>query len=226
MNAQHYLQPLQQAFEDNRNVENAQWASQYLKNQFAFYGVKSPERKVLFRDFYKKQGLPEKSLLEEVVRVCWQLPEREWQYVAMELLAKCKRKLSVEDLPLLEEIILQKSWWDTVDFIASDLVGYTFKKFPEERLAWTSKWISSQNIWLQRTCIIFQLKYKKDTDFSLLTSFILPLTHSKEFFIRKAIGWALREYAKYAPDEVLKFVEKTELSGLSRREALRRIQTL
>ena len=108
-----------------------------------------------------------------------------------------------------------------MDYIASNLVGSYFNIYPGKIRETTDRWMASQNMWLQRTCLLFQLKYKNKTDESLLSGFIDQLTGSKEFFIRKAIGWSLREYSKTNPDFVLSFVRARELSGLSEREALK-----
>jgi len=107
------------------------------------------------------------------------------------------------------------------DLIAPSLVGYHFQEYPEERQDYINKWIHSGNIWLQRSCILFQLKYKNAVDTRLMASIILELSDHKEFFIRKAIGWMLREYSKTDPGWVVRFVQNHELSGLSRREALK-----
>jgi 3-methyladenine DNA glycosylase AlkD len=120
-------------------------------------------------------------------------------------------------------MITQKSWWDTVDFIAATMVGNYFKKYPEMIKPVTDKWMVSQNMWLQRSCLLFQLKYKAEVNTDLLASFILSLSVSREFFITKAIGWSLRQYSKFDPQWVINFVSKNSLQPLSKREALRLI---
>ena len=127
-------------------------------------------------------------------------------------------------IDLYEKLIIQKSWWDSVDGLAATQVGGHFKKYPGLIGEYTAKWMDSGNIWPQRTCLLFQLKYKDNTDFELLTSFIEPLAGSKEFFIRKAIGWALRQYSKFNPQVVVDYLEVQQLSNLSRREALKVIE--
>jgi 3-methyladenine DNA glycosylase AlkD len=122
-------------------------------------------------------------------------------------------------LNLYEELITQKSWWDTVDALAAWQVGDYFKKYPDQIIPYTNKWMDSGNMWLQRTCLIFQLKYKEETDFELLKSLIIPLSDSKEFFIQKAIGWALREYSKLFPQRVMDFASNQPMAKLSYREA-------
>ena len=126
-----------------------------------------------------------------------------------------------QDIQLFEKLIVEKSWWDTVDYLANHIIGPWFKKYPESIPAITSRWNKSKNIWLQRSSLLFQLKYKKETDTALLKSYILNLVGSKEFFVKKAIGWVLREYSKTNGDYVRKFVKDHPLQPLSAKEALK-----
>ena len=123
----------------------------------------------------------------------------------------------------MEYCLLNKSWWDTVDCIASEWLGPYFKMFPEKIQSVTLSWNTSSNKWLQRSSIMFQKAYKKNTDTELLVKYILHCSKSKDFFIQKAIGWALREYSKTDSEWVKQFVNKNELATLSKREALKRI---
>jgi 3-methyladenine DNA glycosylase AlkD len=144
----------------------------------------------------------------------------------MDLMIKNKRKFVENDIHLLERLITQNSWWDSVDLLAGHLVGVYFQKFPEQRVLFVQRWDESKNMWLQRSVLVFQLKYKASTNTELLFQYCRKYSESKEFFIRKAIGWALRELAKTNPDSVIRFVNETQLSGLSRREALKHIKHL
>lgn len=121
-------------------------------------------------------------------------------------------------------MITHQSWWDTVDFIATKLLGAYFKTYPEEKEKYVNKWLKSNNIWLQRSALLFQLKYKTDLDTVLLSCTITSLLGSKEFFINKAIGWVLREYSKSNPEWVIDFVNENHLTALSKREALRLVK--
>lgn len=217
----HYLLPLQQVFETNKHQENALAMEKYVRNKFLYYGIKAPERHLIVKDFIQKQGLPALNEVETVVRDCWQQPQREFQYFGMEVLEKFIKKSDETIIPLLEHMVVQKSWWDTVDFIATHLVGKFFIKYPAGIPSKTEEWIHGDNMWLQRICLLFQLKYKEQTDFVLLTYFITQCHTSKEFFIQKAIGWALREYSKRYPDVVIDFIKKHNLASLSNREALK-----
>jgi 3-methyladenine DNA glycosylase AlkD len=216
-----YLAPLLHGFEKGMNPENAFWMKKYMKDQFEFYGVKTPERRAMMKSFMKEYGLPLVNELKPVIMECWAHDYRDWQYVAVGLLMEYIKKPEKDIIELLEFMIVNKSWWDTVDGIAGWLVGPLFKKYPELIGPKTTQWMNSGNIWLQRTCLLYQLNYKKSTDTEILFRFIEELSGETSFWIRKAIGWVLREYSKTNPDTVLKFVNSHQLSALSRKEALK-----
>jgi 3-methyladenine DNA glycosylase AlkD len=138
-------------------------------------------------------------------------------------MGKTHKNWPKEIIQTFEKMLVNKSWWDSVDFINSELLGRYFKKYPEKIRPVTEGWMASNHIWLQRSCLIFQLNYKKQTDTGLLSEYILRLNDSNEFFIQKAIGWALRQYARTDAAWVKDFVEKTPLKPLSKREALKHI---
>lgn len=218
-----YWKPLIAAFEAHANPEIAAGAEKYMRNQYSFYGIPSPTRAIIFKDFIKTYDLPDNADLDEIIISAWQLPQREMQYAAMNVLDKTIKKMPAQSIFLLEKLIQQKSWWDTIDFIAPNLVGPLFKRYPEIRNETISRWMDSGNFWLQRSCLLFQLKYKQATDDKLLFELCTKLGSEKEFFIRKAIGWALRQYARTAPEQVRNFVENTDLQPLSRKEALKHL---
>jgi 3-methyladenine DNA glycosylase AlkD len=216
-----YLQPLSEVFHLNTNQEIAFSMKKYMKGQHEYFGIKSPERRELKKEFLRKHGLPKPEILPVIVKGCWELPQREYQYFIMEVLERLAKKAEKERIDLYEFMILNKSWWDTVDYIASNLVGVHFQKYPEMIYPVTEKWMDSGNMWLQRTSLLFQLKYKKKTDVDLMSDYIQRLQGSKEFFINKAIGWILREYSKTDDDWVRNYVQNYQLAPLSRREALK-----
>lgn len=195
----------------------------YMKNRFQFFGVTTPIRRQLQRPYLLKENLPRKSEAFHLVRELWQQPQRELHYFAQELVYKYKREFELEDIELFDWMAKHNSWWDTIDFIAPKLMAEYFLLFPNERDKWINKWLVADDFWLQRCAILFQLKYKDKTDVQLLSSVILKLSHSNEFFIRKAIGWILREYARTDAEWVRDFVENIALSNLSKREALKHI---
>lgn len=216
-----YSQKIIELYSKNADAETAFWAKKYMRNQYEFFGITSPRRNELSKKFISDNGLPEFADLTEIIQDLWNAEQRELQYFSMVLPEKFKRKWGIEIIELFEYMIANKSWWDTVDWIASHLVGAYLKKFPDQVLPKTDEWMDSGNIWLQRTCILFQLKYKKETNVDLLFKFSEELRESKEFFIQKAIGWALRELSKTNPEAVLAFVNEVELKPLSVREATR-----
>lgn len=218
-----YLNPLREAFEQHADPGRAVQMSAYMRHKSAFYGIAAPIRQEISREFIRTCGLPGKEQLESLAVYAWNQPEREWQYAAMEILERFARKGDDTLLPVAEFMITQKSWWDTVDYIAPNIAGAVFKKHPELIPSQTERWMNSGNLWLQRTSLLFQLKYRNETDQELLFRLCERLSDHKDFFIRKAIGWALREYSKRNPGAVMEFVHSHSLSPLSRKEALKRI---
>ena len=216
-----YFSQLEQDLISSSDADVAKKMSKYMKGHFRFFGIPSPTRRDLLRNHIQTAAYIPDEKLNEIVKWSWAADEREWQYICMELLGRKANKVDEDIIELYEFLIVNKSWWDTIDYIASNLVGVYFQKYPEHIQKLTSKWMSSENMWLQRTCLLFQLKYRKNTDAELLVDFISRLNASKEFFIRKAIGWSLREYSKTNPDFVISFVQQNQLSGLSEREALK-----
>ncbi|MCF8459826.1 MAG: DNA alkylation repair protein [Flavobacteriales bacterium] len=219
-----YLKPFQELLEANAQAENAVAMKAYMKNRFEFYGIKSPERRELEKQFLSEFGMP-KPFDKKVFRELWKANQREFQHFGLDILRKQAKQASEKDLALIEELIITKSWWDTVDGLASWICGPYFLKFPERMKPVTDAWTVSENMWLRRTSIIFQLGYKQKTDVEILTDHIEKNLGSKEFFINKAIGWALREYAKTDSKFVRDYVErmKEKLHPLSVREALKNL---
>jgi 3-methyladenine DNA glycosylase AlkD len=218
-----YLKKLEDQLQMQGNPVIASGAKAYLRNQFEFFGVKAPERMYILAAFLKSEGLPKQTEFEPVMKSAWEHPCREMQYVSMEIASKMRKHFTPESIDMLEYLICKKSWWDTVDYIAPQLVCSYFMNFPEMQAETIDKWMASGNIWLQRSCLLFQLKAKDKTDETLLYQLIKELAAHPDFFIRKAIGWALREHAKRNPESVKHFVDSTALSVLSKREALKHI---
>jgi 3-methyladenine DNA glycosylase AlkD len=219
-----YLKPFQDLLEANANAENAVAMKAYMKGRFEFYGIKSPERRELQKQFLSEYGWP-KPFDQTVFRALWKANQREFQHFGLDILRKQAKQASEEDLALIEELIITKSWWDTVDGLASWICGPYFLKFPEKMKPVTDAWTVSENMWLRRTSIIFQLGYKQRTDVAILVDHIEKNLGSKEFFINKAIGWALREYAKTDAKFVRDYVERMngKLHTLSVREAVKHL---
>jgi 3-methyladenine DNA glycosylase AlkD len=171
----------------------------------------------------KELGLLKHTDLVQTVKELWALPEREFQYFAIELMAFHKKVWEQEVIELFEYCIVNKSWWDSVDFICTECVSPYFKKYTPRRKEITNRWNKSDNIWLQRSSLLFQKGYKKDTDTKMLAEYIVHLAGSKEFFVQKAIGWMLREHARVDVEWVREFVASHHLPALSKREALKHL---
>ena len=219
-----YVSLLKELFEKNANPANAAPMKKYMRDQFEYLGIKTPERKALLKEFITEHGLPPLKDLDRIACDLWSLPQREYQYTAVSLLSKMEKRLEADFMPTIELLITHKSWWDTVDSIAGDIVGAQFKRHPKAKTKYLKKWRKSDNFWLRRTTLLFQLGYKAETDFDLLCEIIEENLDSDEFFINKAIGWALRQYAWTNPKAVQAYVKATkELNPLSRREALKNV---
>ena len=218
---EYYFAELTKAFEKNSDPARAAGAKAYMRNISDFYGLASPTRKLLVKEFIAKSGLPRYDQLEELVHYAWEQPQREWQYTALEITEKFVKKADTNLIDLSEWIITNKSWWDSVDFVAPNIAGMLFQKYPEVKMHYIEKWLQSGNLWLQRSCLIHQLKYNKSTDQALLFTLCERLADHPDFFIRKAIGWSLRQYSKTSPEAVMDFVHNHKLSNLSTKEALK-----
>jgi 3-methyladenine DNA glycosylase AlkD len=208
-------------FRSEANPDKAEAMSRYMKYHFPFLGIQKPLRSKLEKDFIQINKSLNYATLQNLITALWNMPEREFQYTAMELMIKSKIWKHREAANLLQHCLTHKSWWDTVDILAGRMVGGYFTSFAKKRDEYLEQWLNSENIWLNRTTIIFQLNYKAKTDEGLLFACIDHFKDSKEFFIKKAIGWALRQYARTNPEAVLRFVEAHYLSPLSQREALK-----
>jgi 3-methyladenine DNA glycosylase AlkD len=218
-----YLRPLDLAFKQEANPSRGLGMSAYMLNQFEFFGIPAPQRQAIQKRFLKEHKINSKQDLETIVKNCFKQPQREYQYFAITLYASNKQYWTKTSDAFIEYCLQQKSWWDTVDGIASDWLKDYFTLFPEQTKSITDRWNKSGNMWLQRSSIMFQKAYKTNTDTTLLSKYILRHKASDEFFIQKAIGWALREYGKTNPNWVKKFVTENELKPLSKREALKRL---
>jgi len=156
----------------------------------------------------------------DIVYLLWSRPEREYHYVAIDYLKRMpKSGFQKVDHLKLKEIITTNSWWDSVDGIASNSIGKYFKQFPDMIPEVIGSWRNDSDMWLNRTCLIYQLKYKGLLDFELLKSLILQYITINEFFIQKAIGWSLRQHSKHNPDQVQEFIKDLQLSTVAKREA-------
>ncbi|MBM3165213.1 MAG: DNA alkylation repair protein [Bacteroidetes bacterium] len=215
-----------EALKDSGNLVHRIQMEQYLRNQFAFLGVMSTRRKEILRQL-KKRYLdtlnPQQK--RKLVASLWAEEHREYQLFALDWMKKWNAQDYLEtDIEFFEGLILQKPWWDTVDIFAPNLVGKYAKRFPKKMRAVLKRWENHRSYWLRRSCLIFQLRYRRETDLELLQHFVHSLAQEKEFFIQKAIGWSLREVSKWNPVWVQHVVLQEQLEGLARREALKYVQ--
>ena len=191
----------------------------YMKDHFDFFGVKSPKRKEVqksLKPFWKDLSNGEIFSYAEAL---WQLPQRELQYVALDALGLRSKKFDKSYLPRIEKLIVTKSWWDTVDGLAPNIAGAIFIKDHESRMDWVQKWNDSDNMWLNRSALLHQLRYKDNVNLDMLFRFVISHIDSKEFFINKASGWALRQASKFYPNEIKSFIfSQPNLSNLTKRE--------
>jgi 3-methyladenine DNA glycosylase AlkD len=209
------------AFEAARDPARAAGAAAYLRNQFSFFGINGEGRAAIERSM--TAAFPRARAVEDVEAValrCWDMPEREYQYFGVAYLRRHLPVFNPRLMPTVQRLISTKSWWDTVDDLATHVVGPLVSRHPELRST-MNVWIASENIWLARTAILHQERYKERTDPDLLFTYCLRRAGDRDFFLRKAIGWALRSYAKTSPSAVEAFLRShgEALSGLSRREA-------
>ncbi|MFI6873273.1 DNA alkylation repair protein [Streptomyces sp. NPDC050400] len=196
----------------------------YMKDVAPFLGLTSPVRRELSRTVLDGTPRPDETDLTAVALRCWALPEREYAYFAVDYLRRHVRRLSSGFLPVARRLVTTVPWWDTVDLLAAHVVGGLVAADPK-LLAAMDAWIDDPDLWVARTALLHQLRYKDATDAERLFAYCLRQAGHPDFFIRKAIGWALREYAKTDPDAVRSFVaaHRDVLAPLSVREALKNV---
>ena len=202
----------------HKNEEQAQKISKYMLNKFEYIGIKTPERREIFKNFFKEYKNKEK-IDWEFVNKCWENKYREFQYVAADYLKNMKDKLTIDDIPKLKQLVLEKSWWDTIDNLDMTIGALALKDSNVNKIL--LEWSLDENIWLRRIAIDHQLLRKEKTNAELLEKILKNNLGQAEFFINKAIGWALRDYSKTNPERVKNFIEenKEKMAKLSIKEA-------
>jgi 3-methyladenine DNA glycosylase AlkD len=210
------------------NPEKAPAMQAYMKSAMPFLGVQAPQQRQLYRQVFAAHPLATFDEWQATVLALWREAHyREERYAAIALAGDRHYRpyQRVETLSLYEELIVTGAWWDLVDELATHRVGELLRRYPEPMRAAMLAWSRDANLWKRRTAILCQATFKADTDEQLLFACIEPNLGDKDFFMRKAIGWALREYAKARPDSVRRYVQEHEaaLSPLSRREATKHL---
>ncbi|GIH98772.1 DNA alkylation repair protein [Planobispora takensis] len=197
----------------------------YMKSSMPFLGVHATTRRTLLRRVFAEHPLESAPEWRRAVLALWREAEyREERYAAITLTAfPLHWGQTLYTLPIYEEMVVSGAWWDFVDEVAIQRVGALLRRFPDTMRPLMLEWAHSDDLWKRRTSIICQNKFKADTDTGLLYACIEPSLSDTAFFARKAIGWALREYAKTNPQEVVRYVTHKGISGLSRREALKNL---
>lgn len=219
-----FIEDLAHLYNKHANANNASHMTDYMRGQFEFYGIKTKERRTLLKQALEDNKEEVITNVRELSFQLYKLPQREFHLSAIEIFDKYLRKTYLEsDIDLIEKLISTNSWWDTVDFIAKWILGNYLALYPNMVKTTITRFSNVDNIWLNRSTIISQLGYKHNTNEKLLFKQCIAHKDSNEFFIQKAIGWALREYGKTNPQSVLNFVNSTSLKPLSRKEAIRNI---
>ena len=219
-----FIKTLAKAFQENSSRELAIPMENYMKNHFTFYGIKTDQRRLIFKAIWQEHHDEVKENCREIALQMFAFKEREMHYCGIEILIKhLKKNYQLNDIQHIEKILTTNSWWDSVDTAAKYLLGEYLIAFPYETQKVIGRFSNSDNIWLNRSAILFQLSYKQKTNADFLFRECIKHAHSKEFFIQKAIGWALREYGRFYPNEVKEFVQQTTLKPLSKKEALKNI---
>lgn len=215
------INDIKAAYEPLKNQENSAKMGSYMKNNFPFLGIKKSDTAPIIKSLFK-HGLPDtKEATINLVDDCFNEPEREYHYIGMIILNKNEKMFDVRDLAYLAQLIQTHSWWDSIDTIAPNIVGNIVLREREAGEAVMREWNQQDNMWLIRASILHQLKYKTQMNEAILTEMILNVKGHPDFFVRKAIGWILREYSKTNAQFVIDFVATHQLSPLSEREALK-----
>ena len=212
-----YLE-IKKIFELKEDKENAIAMSKYMRNMFDFYGLPTPKRKEVYNDFIKNEKKL-KTIDWKFLDKCYEDNHREFQYLVYDYLFAMKQYVSYDDIPKIKEYIVNKSWWDTIDFLCKVIGDIELRDLRVKDLM--LEWSKDDNIWIKRTAIEHQLNLKDKTDDELLEKIIINCFGTDEFFINKAIGWALREYSKTNSTWVKEFINryKNQMSDLSIKEA-------
>lgn len=206
------------SFYQARDDDRAPQMEAYMRNQFAFLGIPSPKRKELSSEFIKLSK-SDKTVDWDFVFELWSMDEREFQIFATDYLRALQKFLTLDDVPKLRDLVLSKSWWDTVDSLDKTIGNIQFPSSEIDQIMLT--WSTDDNFWLRRIAIDHQLLRKDKMKTDLLEQILVNNLHQSEFFINKAMGWILRDYSKTNPDWVSNFIERhrSGLSNLTIREA-------
>ena len=205
-------------FEENRNELLAESMSKYMQDKFRFLGVRGATRTEIYKKYFP-DARKTKTIDWDFVESCWNKEEREFQYVVVYYLKAMQKFLKREDISRLKYLIVTKSWWDTVDLLAKVIGSLVIRIEGYDKIM--LEWSKDSNIWLRRVAILYQLSLKDKVDEIILDKILVNNLGDNEFFINKAVGWALRDYSKFNPEWVREFIKKNKdnMANLSIREA-------
>jgi 3-methyladenine DNA glycosylase AlkD len=213
-------------FAPHANASNAKHMAAYMKTDMPFFGIKKPMTGPIVREAIRAHPITTHKEYRAAVEALWSEPEREMKYAALSVARARRQFITMQSMPLYRRLIVEGAWWDFVDEVADHLVGRVLLLERAKAAPLMRRWIGDEkHMWLRRAAILCQLKHKKETDEAMLFDFCLRRAHEKEFFVRKAIGWALREYAYVNPAAVRAFISRhrTKLSPLTLREAAKHL---
>ena len=226
MTPKQFVRAVQQALTPLADAARAEQMKAYLLNQFEFLGLPAPIRRAAVKGIGKVQWHGSADVLT-AAELLWQKPEREYRYTAVDLLRQQSHQLSVNALPALQALLLREPWWETVDGLSAVIAGVMHVAVQQKPNAARvmDQWLQHPSHWVRRAALLHQLGWRLDPDRTRLFGYALQLADDKEFFIRKAIGWALRDYARCSPQAVADFLveNRTRLSGLTVREAAKHL---
>jgi 3-methyladenine DNA glycosylase AlkD len=230
MNSKQYTDAVTRALSAHADTHRAREMKAYLRGQFEFLGIQAPARRLICKQLPKLP--PDGALLLRVAKDLWQKPEREYRYVACDLLANNAKAFSTADLPAFKKLLQQDAWWETVDGLSGvigDIVlneGLKDESKSYRAQAIMDEWLTDTDFWVRRSAMIHQLGWRLQTDTDRLSRYALTLSTETEFFIRKAIGWALRDYAKWNPEFVRRLIQQkgSFFSSLTIREACKNLR--
>jgi 3-methyladenine DNA glycosylase AlkD len=221
MDEKEFIDSLSFAFSLHADRQRAVEMKAYLRNQFEFLGIQTPTRRSIYKDLPKLPKDPQYIL--KIANELWEKPEREYRYVACDLLIKNAKVFKLDDLPAFKNLLQKDSWWETVDSLSSAISDIVLneKLNNHESQHTMDEWLLDSDFWVRRSAMIHQLGWKKHTDTDRLMQYALTLAPESEFFIRKVIGWAFRDYAKCNPAFVQNFMHlnKSVFSNLTVKEA-------
>ena len=205
-------------FEENRNELLAESMSKYMQDKFRFLGVRGASRTEIYKKYFPEVR-KSKAIDWDFIENCWNKEEREFQYVVVYYLKAMQKFLKREDISRLKYLIVTKLWWDTVDLLAKVVGSLVIRIEGYDQIM--LEWSKDSNIWLKRVAILYQLSLKDKVDEIILDKILVNNLGDNEFFINKAVGWALRDYSKFNPEWVREFIKKNKdnMANLSIREA-------